>query len=813
MKISVKWLRELINFNFSHEELADILTVVGLEVDECEDRQEWANGIVVGLIKDCRPHPNTQKLNICKVDIGTESLLNIICGAPNVEIGKYVPVATLGTYLPKMDLKIQPIELQGIKSEGMICSLSEIGLSKESSEIHIFEEDTIKIGQNVSSLLGLDDTILSIMPTANRPDAMSMVGIAREIASLTGNIVTFPRTVKNFIFEHNNDSLKIEIEDTKACPVYIGTIIQNVTVTSSPQWLQQKLRASGIDPINNIVDITNLILLEWGQPMHAFDLKKLKKNAEDKTQLTIGVRSSNNKEILETLDGSNKKLNRNNLIITSNNIPVALAGIMGGKETEIDKQTKDIFLETALFDQVTIRHSSKSQNLRTEASIRYERGVNQFELEVACQNAIKLIQELAGGVPISQNIVDNRSQINIPQITLRLERIHKLLGPVWKNNLKSFITSEEVHDILTNLGCNLSLANNIPNIWLVTIPSYRYRDLHREIDLIEEIARIYGYGNFCDELPYKTEPGKLSQEYYIQRKLREAFRSAGLHELVQYSLVKPEKADIVLANPLLTEYSALRNNLLDGLISTFAYNQSQGNKSLNGFEIGKIFYNIEGQHKELESLAGIMGGNFLTAGRWITSGKLVPMTWYEAKGILDSIFKKFKIVVEYKAYEQDKRLHPGRTASLWLNNQFLGIFGQLHPQLCQELDLINTVYGFELNFEVLLHTLNKEILLTPTFNSYSSYPPIELDLAFFVSLGISVAELIKEMKQVGGGLLKGIELFDDYRGESVPKGQRNLAFSLLYRSDERTLTDKDVKVTHDRIRIILVEKFNVTLRS
>ncbi len=810
MKISVKWLRELINFNFSHEELADILTVVGLEVDEYENLYEWADGVVVGLIKDCQPHPKTQKLNICKVDIGTENLLNIVCGAPNVEIGKYVPVATLGTYLSKINLKISSIELQGIKSEGMICSLSEIGLSEESSEIHIFKGDTIEVGQNVASILGVNDTILSVMPTANRPDAMSMIGIAREVASLTGNIVNSPRTIKNFIFDNRNDFLKIETEDIKACPIYIGTIIQNVTVTSSPVWLQQKLKASGIEPINNIVDITNLILLEWGQPMHAFDLRKLKDN---KDKLTIKVRSSSDKETLQTLDGCSRKLNEGNLIITSNDTPVALAGIMGGKETEIDKQTKDIFLETALFNQVAIRHSSKSQNLRTEASIRYERGVNQFELEVACQHAINLIHELAGGVLVSQNIVDNRSQTNIPKITLRLERIHKFLGPVWKNGLKSLITSEEVHDILTNLGCTLNLVNNANNVWSVVIPSYRYRDLYREIDLIEEIARIYGYGNFCDELPYKTEPGKLSQEYYIQRKLRETFRSVGLHELVQYSLVKPEKADIVLANPLLTEYSALRNNLLDGLISTFAYNQSQGNGSLNGFEIGKIFYNIEGQSQELESLAGIMGGDFLTEGRWITGGKLPPMTWYEAKGILDSVFKKFKIVVEYKAYEQDKRLHPGRTASLWLNNEFLGVFGQLHPQLCQELDLISTVYGFELNFEVLLQTLSQEALLTPVFKHFSSYPPIELDLAFFVSLDIPVARLIEKMKTAGGNLLKEIELFDDYRGESVPKGQRNLAFSLLYRSDERTLTDKDVITTHNRIRKTLVDQFNVTLRS
>ena len=813
MKISVKWLRELTNFNFSHEELADILTVVGLEVDECENLNEWVNGIVVGLIKDCQPHPDAQKLNICKVDIGVEKLLNIVCGASNVEIGKYVPVATLGSYLPTIDLKIEPTELRGINSEGMICSLSEIGLSKESSGIHIFEENALTIGQNVAPLLGLDDVILSVMPTANRPDAMSMIGIARELASLTGNTVNSPRDIKNFIFEHKNNFLKIEVKDINACPIYIGTIIKNATVTSSPKWLQQKLKVSGIEPINNIVDVTNLVLLEWGQPMHAFDLKKLNKIADNSNELKIGIRYSNNEETLQILDGSSKELNKKNLIITSNDVPVALAGIMGGKTTEIDNQTQDIFLETALFDQVVIRHSSKNQNLRTEASIRYERGVNQFELEIASQNAISLIEELTGGTAVTQSIIDNRSQVNISQITLRLERVHKILGPVWRDGLKSFITSEEVHNILKNLGCKLDLTDKISNVWSVVVPSYRYRDLHREIDLIEEIARIYGYGNFCDELPYKTEPGKLSQEYCIERKLREAFRSTGLHELVQYSLVKPEKADIVLANPLLTEYSALRNNLLDGLINTFAYNQSQGNRPLNGFEIGKIFHSIDGQNRESDRISGIMGGTFLVEGRWTTGGKVPPMTWYKSKGVLDSIFKKFKIIVEYKTHKEDKRLHPERTASLWLNNKFLGIFGQLHPQICQELNLIGAVYGFELDFQLLLDTLNQETFLTPTFKPYSSYPPIELDLAFFVSLDIPVNQLIQKMKEVGGNLLKEIELFDDYRGESVPERQRNLAFSLLYRSNERTLTDKDVGTIHNKVRESLVEEFNVTLRS
>lgn len=812
MKISVNWLRELVSVTLSPEALANILTIAGLEVDEIEDRRQWADGVVIGKIIDCKPHPNADKLSVCQVDIGRETHLNIVCGASNATSGVIVPVATIGTYLPRISLKIKPTKLRGVRSEGMICSLAEVGLSKKTSGIHIFEDYNLELGTDARPLLGLDDIILNISPTANRADALSMVGIAREVAALTGGELNLPESPKVFFPEKSSYSLKVDVSDGNTCSAYMGTVIENVKIAQSPQWLQNRLEAAGVRPINNVVDVTNLILLEWGQPLHAFDRDKLETVAQ-KTPLTLGVRFATEKETLKTLDNQERSLKPVNLVITANDQPVALAGVMGGHETEVDDTTQNIVLEAALFEQVTIRRSSRCQGLRSEASARYERGVNQSELEIACDLAITLITKLAEGTPVTQFIEDNRPDLSSKSIILRLERIHQILGPIKKDGIIANIAATDVECILSNLGCSLTPVKEKNSVWEISVPSYRYRDLEREIDLIEEVARLYGYDNFCDELPSKTEPGGLSFDYQVQRKVREVFRAVGLTEVVQYSLVKPEKAEIIIANPLFAEYAALRTNLLDGLIDAFAYNQSQGNGALNAFEIGRIFRIIDGKDRELDEITGIMGGDMFPQGGWSRSGKSAPMKWYEAKGILESVFVRLGLDVTYQPDDSDERLHPGRTASLWVGKKQLGIFGQLHPQLRQEKDLIDAVYAFALNFNILLKTVGQNELINPILIPYSTYPAVERDLAFFAPLKVSVADLTKVMNKVGGNLLAEVELFDQYQGENVPEGERSLAFSLAYRAGDRTLTDRDVEPVHDKIRNALVKQFEVTLRS
>ncbi|WP_013322176.1 phenylalanine--tRNA ligase subunit beta [Gloeothece verrucosa] len=809
MRISINWLRELVDITLTPEELAETLTIAGIEVEEIEDRRQQADGVVIGKILKREPHPNADKLSVCEVDIGGESTSTIVCGAPNARADIFVAVATPGTYLPAVDLKIKPAKLRGVRSEGMICSLAELGLTKESEGIHIFSQKNLELGSDVRPLLGLDDVILDISPTANRADALSMVGVAREVAALTGAALNLPQP-PDLSIPSKKGSLSLEVDDGVACPAYMGTVIEGVKIAPSPQWLQKRLEAAGVRPINNVVDVTNYVLLEWGQPLHAFDRERLKTVGKGKS-LSIGVRFAREKEEIKTLDGQTRSLVPQNLLITSNDVPVAIAGVMGGEETEVYEGTENLVLEAALFDPITIRRSSKSQGLRSESSARYERGVNQIELDLACARAISLITEIAGGKAVHQVIADARPDQQTRSIELRLERLQQILGNVKTSDGIGVVEAADVERILTDLGCQLTPIKT--DVWTVTVPSYRYRDLEREIDLIEEVARLYGYDHFCDTLPRKTEPGALSFEEQLQRKVRALFRGVGLTEVVQYSLVKPEKDEVVLANPLLAEYSALRTNLLNGLIDAFEYNQSQGNGAFNAFEIGRIFYKSNEGIQEQDSLAGILGGEVTPLGRWTRGGKSQPMSWYEAKGILESVFEALEIVVEYQPDQNDERLHPGRTASLWLEGKQLGIFGQLHPQLRQKRGLIDEVYAFELSFDRLLEALNKDELVTPRFQAYSPFPAVARDLAFFAPIDLSVFQLEKVMKKAGGSLLAGVELFDEYKGQNVPEGQRSLAFSLAYRVGDRTLTDTEVDPVHNQIREALVEEFKVTLRS
>ena len=826
MRVSLNWLQELVDIKMSPEELGRVLTIAGFELEELIDLRSQADGVVVGKVLERSQHPNADKLSVCKVDIGADEPLDIVCGASNVRADIFVPVATVGTYLPAIDLKLKPTKLRGEPSEGMICSLTELGLEKESDGIYIFKEDNITPGDDVRPLLGLNDVILDLATTANRADALSMVGIAREVAALTGAEVRLPSAIRQpkagdalqsvpEVKEQDlvaNSSLAIDIQDSAACMAYIGTVIEGVKVAPSPDWLKWRLEAAGTRPINNVVDITNYILLEWGQPLHAFDREKLLTVAVGE-DLSIGVRFAKDGEKLKTLDEQERDLATDNLLITANDKPVALAGVMGGEETEVDDSTTNIVLEAALFDPVVIRRSSRAQSMRSEASTRYERGVNQVELESACKRAIALLQ-LAGGTPTVQAMSDLRVDFSsLEAIELRLSRINQLLGQVIKQDGVGYIEASDVESILGALGCSLEAVAGKENTWSVKVPPYRYRDLEREIDLIEEVARLYGYDRFCDTLPEKTEPGYLSAEYATKNKLRAVFRGVGLTEVVQYSLVKPTGKEVTLANPLFAEYSALRADLFSGLLDAFVYNQSQGNGALNAFEIEKVFYQEEDKLIERDSVAGIMGGNITSSGLWVNGGKGTAMTWYDAKGVLENVFSNLGIGVEYRPESEESRLHPGRTAALWLQGKHLGVFGQIHPQLAQQRDLANEVYLFELDFNLLLGALNRDAVTTPKFKTYSTYPGSARDLAFFAPLDLSVFAIEKAINKAGGKLLQRVEVFDEYKGKNVPEGQRSLAFNLFYQASDRTLTDKDVDPVHQKVRDTLVKKFDVTLRS
>jgi phenylalanyl-tRNA synthetase beta chain len=821
MRISLNWLRELVAFDESAQELAERLTLAGFEVEDIEDRSTWADGVVVGKVLMREKHPNADKLSVCQVDIGQDEPSTIVCGAPNVATGLFVPVATLGTYLPNEDRKIKPAKLRGVSSEGMICSLSELGLTKDSEGIHVFDPKQLsfKVGDDVRPLLGLDDAILDLSSTANRADALSMVGIAREVAALNGTSQINLPEIPDLKIPTKGPALDITIDDAQACPAYIATRLDGIKVAPSPKWLQRHLEVAGTRPINNVVDITNYILLEWGQPLHAFDANSLNSlTGED--SLTLGVRFANAGETLKTLDGQERSLTPQNLLITANEHPIALAGVMGGEETEVRETTTSIVLEAALFSSIGVRRSARAQGLRSEASTRYERGVNEAQLDIACRHALALLQELAGGKLVTQQIADSRT----PQernIELRLSRVNQLLGPLegpGDDESLEELTGEKVTQLLESLGF-IPTPTDKNEVWNVEVPPHRHRDIEREIDLIEEVARLHGYDKFCDTLPSKTEPGYLAADDVIIRQIREAFRANGLTELIHYTWTKPGEDDshqIKVANPLLIEFSALRTEMLTGLLTAFQFNLEQGNGPLNGFEIGRIFWKEEDGLAEAHALAGIVSGKPLQ-GKWLTAKKDTSLSWFEAKGILEGVFQRLGIAVEYQPDRQDTRLHPGRTASLWIEGERLGRFGQIHPQLRQERDLPEDVYGFELDLEVLVSAIDKERSQSSGFKPYSLFPASDRDLAFFVETHISVTELERTMRKAAttsnGSLLSSVELFDEYRGEHVSVGQRSLAFRLVYRAGDRTLTDDEVNPVHQKVRDALEDKFRVSLRS
>ncbi|MCT7971926.1 phenylalanine--tRNA ligase subunit beta [Laspinema olomoucense] len=816
MRISLNWLRELIDITMSPEELAHTLTMAGFEVEDIEDRRSWANGVVLGKIIEREQHPNADKLSVCKVNIGGESPLNIVCGAPNAKADIYVAVAPIGTYLPKIDLKIKKAKLRGVPSEGMICSLAELGLTKDSEGIHEFDLENPQLGTAVSPLLGLDDVILDLTSTANRADALSMVGVAREVAALTGGALRLP-TASGTAITPGGKGLSLKIDESKACPAYIGTEITGVKIAPSPLWLQQRLQAAGVRPINNVVDVTNYILLEWGQPLHAFDRDRLQTLAGGDS-LTLGVRFAQSGETFKTLDGQTRTLQAQNLLITANNQPVAIAGVMGGEETEVHDGTENLILEAALFDPPAVRRSSRAVGLRTESSARYERGVNYAGLETACDRAIALFQELAGGTPVHQRLADARPEElrvggSVQSIELRRDRVNQVLGPIKQGEGTGELQATDIEPILTALGCTLT-GITPGQVWSVQVPPYRARDLEREIDLIEEIARLYGYDKFCETLPTQSAAGQLGPEQQARRDLRSAFRSAGLTELMHYSLVKAEQENqIALANPLFVEYSALRTEMLSGAIDAFEYNLAQGNGPLNGFELGRTFWKDGEGLKEQEAIAGILGGD-PTLGRWVRSGREQPMSWYEAKGILESVCDRLGLDMTYRpeSTAYPTLLHPGRTASLWLQDRAVGVFGQLHPQLRQDRELPNEVYIFQMELQPILDALTQDTF-GRKFSAYSSYPSSDRDLAFYAPVDVAVSDLTGVMSQSAGSLLESVQLFDDYRGQNVPEGQRSLAFRLVYRASDRTLTDEEIEPAHQKVRDALVSQFAVSLRS
>jgi phenylalanyl-tRNA synthetase beta chain len=795
MKFSENWLREWINPEISSEMLANQLTMAGLEVEDVEKVAGDFTGVVVGKVVECMQHPNADKLRVTKVDIGKAELLDIVCGAPNCRQGLTVACATVGAVLPD-DFKIKAAKLRGEPSEGMLCSYSELGISDDHNGIIELPDDA-PLGMDLREYLNLNDVIIDISVTPNRADCFGIVGIARDISAV--NNIAMKELKVDSVSATINDTLPIQIDEPKAAPRYLGRVIKGINVNATtPLWMKEKLRRGGIRSIDAIVDITNYVLLELGHPMHAFDLAEIKKG--------IVVRYAQKEEKLVLLNGNEVKLNDKTLVIADHQKILALAGIMGGEKSGVTQSTKDVFLESAFFNPLAITGKAREYGLHTEASHRYERGVDPSLQFVAMERASKLLIDICGGE--AGPIIDVTHKEELPvqaTIQLRRNKIDRIIGYA--------IETQKITDILVRLGCEVEYKENV---WVVKSPSWRF-DLQIEEDLVEEISRIYGYNNIPNaNLKIESVMRPKPESQISLRRVKDLLVDKGYQEAVTYSFVDPkvqqilhpEQSGIKLPNPISSEMSVMRLSLWSGLLDAVLYNQNRQQARIRLFEIGLRFIPNEkcelGVHQEL-MLSGIVTGS-LYEEHWQLPKKHVD--FYDLKGDIESIFSLLGCAdkVQFKK-SQLTTLHPGQSADIYLNDDIVGYFGVLHPEIEKKLSLNSKTLVFEIN---LAKIGSKKV---PVAQDLSKYPSNKRDIAIVVSNTIPVADIISECKQAGGEQLIKVNLFDVYQGENIKEDQKSLAISLILQDKSRTLEEEDITNIVSKCVTALQNRFEALLRE
>ena len=820
MKVSQNWLNELVDINTTPEELSEKLSMGGFEVESLVDTSSKFKGIVLGKVLSAVKHNNSEKLSICKVDIGTEQL-QIICGANNVRSDIYVYVATIGTYLDKVDLTIKASEIRGVYSEGMICSLEELGLEEKSEGIAIIEKSVSQkftLGTALSELLELNDFIYELAITANRPDGMSMIGIAREVSALLQTQLINLEVSDNLpISEFDPQILKTSSINHDS--IYSITTINRVNGKErSPKWLKDKIEKSDIKSINLIVDITNYILLEQGQPLHAYDQEKLSKLiGKSVSQNDFGIRDGNDGETLKGLDGNIYNLNKNITVITCADIPIAIAGVIGGIETSVTDSTTSIFLEAAVFNPTSIRKSSKEVGLRTESSSRFEKGISNKNTVHSVKRAIKLFNDFFN--ISNQNLfISGNANDNLKLIKLRRERIHKILGPIkiksidinTHNSIKRNLNDKEISDKLELIGCTLINKNYG---WDVEVVPNRSQDLLREIDLIEEIARLIGYDTFDENIPNPLIPGKLTNLQNSVRKIRNGFINSGFNEVLTYSLVPNDNNNrIRIANPLLKETSCLRNNLWEEHIKIVNQNINAGSDNCWIFEIGKIFTDNNNNFVEEEFINGTICGNNKFE-LWDNSGKEKDLDYFEARGKLREALDLLKISIQDKTTENIDFLHPGRSALLFIEGKESGYFGQIHPKYLMEKNSLKNIYLFCIKLTNISEACTRKNKWNPVFTNYPTVPKIERDINLIFNKKYLINEIITSIKKSGKKLMEDVNLVDIYSDESLGKDNISYTFRLSYRDHNKTLKDSDITELNRSIISNIENKYSAKIRS
>ncbi len=820
MKVSQNWLKSLVEINTTADDLSEKLSIGGFEVESLVDCSENVKGIVLGKVMSVVKHENSDKLSICIVDIGRSNPLQIVCGAKNVKQNIYVYVATVGTHLSAINLTIKKSEIRGVSSEGMICSLEELGIEDTSEGIAIIDEDLAlnhKLGTSGAEILNLNDYIYDLAITANRPDGMSVVGIAREISALLETKLNFPDLKTKYKTNvYNNFNLCPEAI-TKNCLYSICNIESVNGKQLSPGWLKDRLYKSGIKSINLLVDITNYILLEQGQPLHAFDKDKLSKLIGRKVSYNdFSVRKAYNNENLLCLNGENYKLNENITIIACDNKPVAIAGVIGGLETAVNEDTSSIYLEGAVFNPVTIRKSSKEIGIRTESSSRYEKGISYKNTLDSVTRAINILEEYFN---ILNPIINTSKELDSTKILipLRKARINKILGPIVIRNEnydtnskleKRYLSDNEISEKLKLIGCTLNIKEYG---WDVEIIPNRSQDLLREIDLIEEIARLIGYDMFDLNLPNPIKPGKLSSSQIALRKLKTGLIVNGFNEVLSYSLVPESNNNLIkITNPLLLETSCLRDNIWHEHIKICNQNIKSGHDYCWIFEVGNIFSKKPDFLQE-EILNGALYGKNKFE-QWLDSNKDNNLTYYEARGKLKEALSILNIKIEDRSTDTIDFLHPGRSSKLFTEGNEVGYFGEIHPNLISNKIALKKMYLFSLKINSILKACTRQNKWITVYKQFPTVPKMERDINFIFNKKYLVSEIISLIKKSGKKLLEDVNLIDVYDDDSFGKELISYTFRLSYRDSEKTLLDSDIAFLHDSIVDKIEKKFSTKLR-
>lgn len=801
MLVSYKWLKELVDVDVTTAELSEKMSTTGIEVEGVASPAQGLSNLVVGHVLSCEDVPVTH-LHLCQVDTGDEEPRQIVCGAPNVKAGIKVIVALPGARIAD-NYKIKKGKIRGMESLGMICSLQELGLPdsiipKEFADgIQILPEDAVP-GESIFPYLDLDDEIIELSITPNRADALSMRGVAHEVAAIYGKEVHFPEKNLAESDKAASDVIQVAIESDKVL-TYKARVVENVTVQPSPQWLQNRLMNAGIRPINNIVDITNFVLLLFGQPMHAFDLDKFEGQK-------IVARQSREGEKLVTLDAVERDLTTEDIVITVADKPVALGGVMGGQDTEIDSSSKNVVLEAAVFEGKSIRKTSGRLNLRSESSARFEKGINYDTVSEALDFAASMLQELGNGSVLAGQVSAGELPTEPVQVTTTLDYVNVRLG--------TELTFADVEEVFAKLG--FGLEGNAET-FTVSVPRRRW-DIHIQADLVEEIARIYGYDQLPTTLPEAgATAGELTSSQVLRRKVRTLAEGSGLSEIISYALTTPEKALeftmeptklTELMWPMTVERSALRQNIISGMLDTVAYNVNRKNSNLAIYEIGKIFHQTGDVQtdlpQEVETFAFALSG--LVAEKDFQT-KAVPVDFFYAKGIVEALADKLNLSFDFVAEKDLDSMHPGRTAAILLNGEVVGFVGQLHPQTAKDYGIPET-YVAELN----LTAVEAGLKPNPSFQEITKFPAVSRDMALLLPAETSHKEVVAAIESAGVKRLTSIKLFDVYAGANIEAGKKSMAYSLTFQNPEASLTDEEVARFMEKISKAMAEQVSAEVR-